>query len=96
MAKKNDLKKTADDLRSLAEQLIIVADSLDQDGKQQKEKSAAKKELSYTDVRKLLAEKSRAGHTAEVKQIIREHGAEKLSELDPKEYDAVLREAEVL
>ena len=95
MAKKNDLKKTADELRSLAEQLISIADRLEGDDKQQKKESAAK-EISYTDIRKVLADKSRAGHTAEIKEILTQHGAGKLSEIDPKEYAAILKEAEVL
>ena len=46
------------------------------------------KEYSFTDVRTILAEKSRAGHTAEVKQ--------KLSGIAPEEYAAIIAEVEVL
>ena len=88
-------KQTADELRSLAEQLISIADRLEGDDKQQKKESAAK-EISYTDIRKVLADKSRAGHTAEIKEILTQHGAGKLAEIDPKEYAAILKEAEVL
>lgn len=45
-------------------------------------------------VRKVLAELSRAGHTAEVKAIIQSHGCQRLSEVDPKDYPALLKEAE--
>ena len=92
MAKK---KQTADELRSLAEQLISIADRLDQEKPEPKAEEHAK-EISYTDIRKVLADKSRAGHTAEIKEILTEHGAGKLSEIDPKEYAAILKEAEVL
>ena len=51
---------------------------------------------SFTDVRTILAEKSRAGHTAEVKQILNNHGAEKLSGIAPEEYAAIIAEVEVL
>lgn len=54
------------------------------------------KEYSFTDVRTILAEKSRAGHTAEVKQILNNHGAEKLSGIAPEEYAAIIAEVEVL
>lgn len=88
-------KKTlADELRSLAQQMTDLAGRLE--AETAKEPDRPEKEISYTDVRKLLAEKSKAGHTEEVRQIIRDHGAEKLSGLDPKEYAAVVREAEVL
>ena len=92
MAKK---KQTADELRSLAEQLISIADRLDQEKPEPKAEEHAK-EISYTDSRKVLADKSRAGHTAEIKEILTQHGAGKLSEIDPKEYAAILKEAEVL
>lgn len=64
-------------------------------------KPAAKKEpdekpLTLEEVRAVLAEKSRAGHTAEVKELLAKHGADKLSEIDPAEYAALLAEAEVL
>lgn len=48
------------------------------------------------DVRKVLMEKSRDGHTAEVKEILKKYGADKLSAVEPKDYDAILKEAEVL
>ena len=54
------------------------------------------KEYTFTEVRTFLADKSRAGHTAEVKKILAAHGAEKLSDLDKAEYAAVMAEAEVL
>ena len=44
----------------------------------------------------MLAEKSRSGHTEEVRGLLAKHGADKLSEIDPAEYPALLAEAEVL
>ena len=44
----------------------------------------------------VLAEKSRAGYTAEVRNLITQHGADRLSDVDPAEYEALLSEAEVL
>ena len=54
------------------------------------------KPLTLEEVRAVLAEKSRAGHTAEVKELLNKHGADKLSEIDPAEYPVLLAEAEVL
>ena len=54
------------------------------------------KPLTLEEVRAVLAEKSRAGHTAEVKELLNKHGADKLSEIDPSEYPALLTDAEVL
>lgn len=56
----------------------------------------AKPALTFIDVRKLLSEKSRAGHTAEVKALLQKYGADKLSELSENHYAAVVAEAEVL
>ena len=47
-------------------------------------------------VRAVLAEKSRAGHTAEVRALLLKHGADKLSEVNPAEYPALLADVEVL
>lgn len=54
------------------------------------------KPLTLEDVRAMCADKSRKGFTAEVKAILTKHGADKLSEVDPAEYKALLAEVEVL
>ena len=54
------------------------------------------KPLTLEEVRAVLAEKSRSGHTEEVRELLNKHGANKLSEIDPAEYPALLAEAEVL
>ena len=54
------------------------------------------KPLTLEEVRAVLAEKSRSGHTEEVRELLNKHGADKLSEIDPAEYPALLAEAEVL
>ena len=54
------------------------------------------KPLTLEDVRAVCADKSRKGFTAEVKAILTKHGADKLSEVDPAEYKALLAEVEVL
>lgn len=54
------------------------------------------KPLTLEEVRAVLAEKSRSGHTEEVRELLAKHGADKLSEIDPAEYAALLAEAEVL
>ncbi|MCI9035593.1 MAG: rRNA biogenesis protein rrp5 [Lachnospiraceae bacterium] len=66
-----------------------------------KDAKAAKREpeekpLTLEEVRAVLAEKSRSGHTEEVRALLAKHGADKLSEIDPAEYPALLAEAEVL
>ena len=55
-----------------------------------------KEPLTLEKVRTILAEKSRAGFTEEVKAIIAKRGAQKLSGIDPADYEAVVAEVEVL
>lgn len=54
------------------------------------------KPLTLEDVRAMCADKSRNGFTAEVKAVLTKHGADKLSEVNPAEYKALLAEVEVL
>ena len=61
-----------------------------------KDSASEKKPLTLEQVRAVLAEKSRAGHTAEVRALLLKHGADKLSEVDPVKYPALLADAEVL
>ncbi len=63
---------------------------------EKKQEPAKEKTLSLTEVRKILADKSRAGFTAEIKQILIYHGAEKLSEIAPSEYTALVADVEGL
>lgn len=56
------------------------------------------KEKSYTleEVRKVLAKKSQAGFTSEVKKLICKYGADKLSEVNPECYSKLIKEVEEL
>ena len=98
-------------VRNLADSLQVVADVLtemksvevinDQPVVQIPEKVAKpKKEKAkvYTleDVRGVLAEKSQNGLTSEVKGLIAKFGGNKLSDIDPSNYEAIIKEAEVL
>lgn len=64
--------------------------------KAEPESEPEEKALTLEEVRAVLAEKSRAGHTAEVKALLLKHGADKLSDIDPAQYPALLADAEVL
>ena len=61
-----------------------------------KPEAPEEKALTLEDVRAVCADKSRSGFTAEVKEILSKHGVEKLSEVNPAEYKALLAEVEVL
>lgn len=57
---------------------------------------APEKAVTLTELRAVLAGKSREGFTEEVKQLLMKHGAEKLSGIAKSEYAALLKEAEEL
>lgn len=58
--------------------------------------TAPPKAITLEEVRAALAEKSRSGKTVAVKELLTKHGANRLSDVDPAEYAALLAEAEVL
>ena len=51
------------------------------------------KKYTLDDVRKVLVEKSKNGKQAEVKALLLRHGAERLSDIDSKEFESMMKEA---
>ena len=99
MSKRSELDLCVSELRSAVQSLNAVADSLTAlfSGTQPETSvQPTSKPLTLEDVRAVLAEKSRNGHTAKIRELLEKHGAAKLSEIDPKKYAALLAEAEVL
>jgi hypothetical protein len=104
MSKMSELDLCIGELRSAAQSLMAVADSLASlfsSSKAPEEKvpplaaqSKPKlKPVTLEQVRAVLAEKSRSGHTAEVRELLQKRGAAKLSEIDPARYEALLGDA---
>jgi len=52
--------------------------------------------LTLEAVRAVLANKSRAGYTAQIRSLLQKYGADKLSGVDPANYKALLADAEEL
>ncbi len=75
---------------------VAKKDAAKKDAKPAAKQEPEEKPLTLEEVRAVLAEKSRSGHTEEVRELLAKHGADKLSEIDPAEYAALLAEAEVL
>ena len=103
MGKMNELSQAIDELRRCGDALIGVADSLrklfsgnDAEAEAQPTVEAAKPSLTLEQVRAALAEKSRGGYTAQVRELLIKHGAAKLSDIDPAEYPALMVDAEGL
>mgnify|MGYP000514062112 FL=1 len=93
MSKMSELSQVIDEMVSCGENLIQAAKALKDIFSSTEEE---KKSVSLEDVRAVLAEKSRRGFTEEVKEIISKHGADRLSGIDPSEYESLLSEAEVI
>lgn len=99
MSKMSELDLCVGELRSAAQSLNTLADSLTSlfSGSQPESSvQSTSKPLTLEEVRAVLAEKSRNGHTAKIRELLEKHGAAKLSEIDPQKYSALLAEAEVL
>ena len=52
--------------------------------------------LSLEEVRAILAEKSRAGFTAQIQQLLEKYGASRLSKIDSANYQALVKDVEEL
>ena len=110
MSKMKDLQMTLDQMIQCGEGMIAAANALKEifsetteakpeapaPKKTAKVPEAPKKEIQLTDIRGVLAEKSRAGFTTQVKELLTKYGADKLSAVTPKDYEALLADAEVL
>ena len=105
MSKMAEMAQTIEELRTAAASINAAADWLYQqfsgDGNEAQAmeaptKNESKPELRLEDVRAVLAEKSRTGHTAEVRALLKKYGAAKLSEIDSANYEALMKDAEVI
>ena len=106
MSKTKLLLDVVQDLRSLADSLKAVADAMAAPVPEEPAKAAEysipdetpepPKPVTLEMVRKVLAEKSHAGYTADVKNLLRKYGADRLSQVDPDRYPDLLTDAEVI
>ena len=91
-----ELRSAAQSLNSVADSLTALFGSCQSEASTQPESKPSPKPLTLEEVRAVLAEKSRSGHTAKIRELLEKHGASKLSEIDPAKYVALLADAEVL
>lgn len=100
MSRMSELDRCVEELRNAAQVLGAAAESLtalfSAGGEQPQSAPAPGPAVTLEQVRSVLADKSRAGHTDAVRALLHKHGAEKLSEIDPAAYPALLRDAEAL
>lgn len=108
MAKVQLLLDVIQDIRSLADSLESVADAMTRSGDAVTEQKASQpttavesgtvveKPIQKEELRAFLGEKSLAGHREAIHTIICKYGVQKFSDVDPKYYPAIKKEAEAL
>ena len=104
MSKMSEMDATIKELRDIASSINSIANWLTEafSGNSEAEPETTpepvKEEpaLTLEAVRAILANKSRDGFTAQIRELLQKYGASKLSEVDPAKYKALVADAEVL
>ena len=100
MSKMSEIATTIEDLRSAAAAINEATTWLSEQFRGsvpvEVELQPVEPALTLEVVRAVLADKSRAGFTAQIRSLLQKHGADKLSGIDPANYKALLSDAEDL
>jgi len=103
MSKSEILLDIVTSLRSLATSIEASAATMLMDAEPEIPATTVKEEaptpakvITLEEIRSILAEKSMAGFTDEIRGLLEKHGAPKLSQIDPANYAALLADAEAL
>lgn len=100
MSKMAEIATIIDELRDTASSINRIADELTDlfsySNRVPEVAPAPEKALSLEEVRAILAEKSRDGFTAQIRDLLQKYGASRLSEIDPANFKALVADAEVL
>ena len=91
-----DMKELAAELARCGNALLALAAAMTKGKPEQAGQPEPTEQIPLERVRSLLADKSRLGHTAEVKALLQKYGAVKLSEVDAAHYPELMVEAEAL
>lgn len=91
------LMEIKEDAENLASSIGILLTALESDEELSKEElKQNEKTYEVEDVRKILADKSRLGHTAKIRELLEKYGAKKLSEIEPSNYKDLVADVEKL
>lgn len=87
-----------EDAENLASSIGVLLTALESDEELPREEKVKQEEKTYEieDIRKILADKSRLGHTAKIRELLEKYGAKKLSEIDPSNYKDLVADVEKL
>ena len=92
------LMEIKEDAENLASSIGVLLTALESDEELPKEEKVKQEEKIYEieHVRKILADKSRLGHTAKIRELLEKYGAKKLSEIEPSNYKGLVADVEKL
>ena len=99
MSKMSEMAATIEELRNAATAINQAANWLAEQfsgNEPEPESAPVEPVLTLEAVRAVLADKSRAGFTAQIRSLLQKHGAAKLSEIEPSHYADLLKEVEGL
>jgi len=99
MSKMSEMPATIAELRKCAAAISDAANWLAKQfsgNEPEPETVLAEPVLTLEAVRAVLADKSRAGFTAQIRSLLQKYGADKLSGVDPANYKALLADVEGL
>lgn len=104
MSRMSEMDETIKELKDIASSINSIASWLTEafssssEPELEKALEPVKEEpaLTLEEVRAILANKSRDGFTAQIRELLQKYGANKLSEIDPTNYKALIADAEVL
>ena len=99
MSRMSEMEATIRELRGIASSINDIANWLTGAFRGSEEAAPApepEKALTLEEARAILAKKSRDGFTAQIRELLRKYGANKLSEVDPAKYKALVADAEGL
>ena len=95
---RKELELAVSEIRRCGEMIICAAERLarafDASVEQIEISTPQEELLTIEDVRCVLTQKSCEGFTAEIRTLLEKHGADKLSDIAPEQYAALLKEVE--
>lgn len=98
MAQMKKLETVVSSLRMLADSLEELCDAvgLTNEAPAKKVEKTPSQNVTIEEIRKVLAEKSRAGKTEQVRELLQKYGANKLSAVEEQHYSSLLEDAKGL
>ena len=92
----NTYRKIAEAYDMLAEGYRELAGVENEEGGETAAADSVENEISIEDIRAVLAAKSQDGKRKEVKDLLLKYDSGRLSGVDPKDYPALMKDAEAL